>query len=338
LSTQLALRAVRRCRWPEVALVEGAEAVVWPAVGEEDDRVEALPPRADGVAATLSWARPKVLRFETAAPEPLPEMLLVSTLSESGPANFVVRKQYQKGRTAVYDPPVQVHIVERRDLFRVPVSTRVTLPLDGEDLVVYSVDCSIGGMRICPPKAVQMGAELDLRVELGAQKEVALRGVVRHCKPFTGPRGTGRLVLPGDQPMSVGLQFVDLRGDLERQLSYFVGHHQRRLMPKVAAVLPADYRSHGHRQFLEVFTKELSPGDVVLNSPEPHLPGDYIELRLRARREAFSFNGRALSCDLAPGRHGSPPRYLVRVFLEDSGDAAGAGFRKVVRELAVEKT
>ena len=339
MSTELAPRPVRKLQWVDAELVEGTEALLWPAGTAVAADVNELPDPAAGLAAVLSWVRPRVLRFETASPEPLPELLLVSTLSVGGPAQFVVRKSYQVGTTAVCEPPRYIRIVERRDLFRIPVATRVKIASDAADWSLYSLDCSLGGLRICPPQPLDVGTELDVQVQLANGNHVTVRAVVRHCRPYGKAEvaGTGGGSAESSHLSIVGLQFQHLTGELERHLSQFVGYHQRRLMPRVQAVTPVEYRSHGHRQFLEAFSIELSPGDVVFLSPEAHAPGDNMELKLRVRRQDYRFDACALSCDLSPTEEGAPRRYVIRAFFADSGDAAEAQFRKAVRDLAVEK-
>src|SRR5579875_3864685 len=113
MSMQSASRLVRTLPWAQADLVEGTEAFLWPAASPQDAE-EPPPDTATAVRAVLSWARPKVLRFETASPEPLPTLLLVSTFSVEGPALFVVTKTYQIGSTAACEPPRRVYIVERR--------------------------------------------------------------------------------------------------------------------------------------------------------------------------------------------------------------------------------
>jgi len=343
MSTELAPSLVRALPWGEVELVEGTEAVLWPAAGRDPEDFDDLPDPQEGVMAVLSWVRPKILRFETTSPEPLQELLLVSTVAVGGPARFVVQKQYQMGTTAACDPPRSVHIVERRDLFRVPVATRVQVSAPTGEWALYSLDCSLGGLRICPPQPLEVGTEVDVMVSLSGGQEVALRAVVRHCRSYKASRANA----PGAQMAAqgagapelsvVGLKFLRLPSDVERHLSQFVGYHQRRLMPRVQAVTPVEYRSHGRQQFLEAFAVEVSPGDAVVLSYEAHVPGDCMELKVRVGRQETSFKGFVLSCDISPEEEGKPRRYLVRVSFADVGDVAEAQFRKAVRDLAIEK-
>lgn len=339
MSTELAPRPARRLPWAEADLVEGTEALLWPASSAAAADLDELPDPSTGAPAVLSWVRSKVLRFETGSPQPLPELLLVSTVAVGGPAQFVTRKQYQVGNTAVCDPPRYIRIVERRDLFRVPVATKVRLGTASGDMSLHSMDCSLGGLRICPPQPLEVGSEIEVQVELAGGTEVTLPAVVRHCHPYTKPRGR-----PGPDRASaamelsvVGLQFLRLPSDVERHLSQFVGYHQRRLMPRVQAVTPVEYRSHGHRQFLEAFAVEVSPGDAVFLAYDAHQPGDAIELKLRLRGQNYRFDACALSCDVTTEDEGVARRYVVRASFEDTGDAAEAQFRKAVRDLAVEK-
>jgi hypothetical protein len=93
---QTAPRLARRLAWADADLVEGTEALLWPASSEADGDVEELPDRSEACRAVLSWVRPKVLRFEIEPPpRALSELLLVSTLAVGGPAQFVAHKSYQ---------------------------------------------------------------------------------------------------------------------------------------------------------------------------------------------------------------------------------------------------
>ncbi|HXR22688.1 MAG TPA: hypothetical protein VN786_09040, partial [Acidimicrobiales bacterium] len=61
---QTAPRLARRLAWADADLVEGTEALLWPASGLADGEAEELPDRSEASRAVLSWVRPKVLRFE----------------------------------------------------------------------------------------------------------------------------------------------------------------------------------------------------------------------------------------------------------------------------------
>jgi c-di-GMP-binding flagellar brake protein YcgR len=338
MTTELAHRLVRRFAWEESELVEGTEALLWPAASREDAYGEELPDPSEAVQAVVSWVRANIIRFETESPEPLAELLLVSTLAVGGPSQFVVHKQYQVGNTAVCDPPPDILIVERRDLFRVPVATKVKISSESGELSLHSMDCSLGGLRICPSKPLDVGMEVDVSVELAGHTEVMVRAIVRHCRPYG--RGAQQVRGPSVSESNlsiVGLQFLRLPSDVERHLTQFVGYHQRRLMPRVQAVTPVEYRSHGRSQFLEAFAVEVSPGDVVFLAYEAHQPGDSIELKLRLGRHDYKFNACTLSCDLTTEDEGVARRHIIRASLEDAGDAVEAPFRKAVRELAIEK-
>ena len=158
---QTAPRLARRLAWADADIVEGTEALLWPASSEADGDAEELPDRSEACRAVLSWVRPKVLRFEIESPpRALPELLLVSTLAIGGPAQFVARKTYQISTTVACDPPTNITIVERRDLFRLPVAARVTLESESGTWSLYSVHCSVGGIRICAPNPIEVVAEV----------------------------------------------------------------------------------------------------------------------------------------------------------------------------------
>ena len=114
-----------------------------------------------------------------------------------------------------------------------------------------------------------------------------------------------------------GLQFVRVPSDAERHLSQFVGRHQRRLMPRVQAVVPLEYRSHGDRRFLEAFANEVSPGDLVLMARQAHLPGERLELKVRLSRQDFTFNAAAVSCETTVEDEGKTVRHFVKLSFDD---------------------
>jgi hypothetical protein len=178
-------------------------------------------------------------------------------------------------------------------------------------------------LRICPPQPIDIGAEVEVTMDLGSGATVALPAVVRHCE--------------AGFPPSVGLQFVGLTGDLERRLAQFLGHSQRRLMPRVRALVALEYRSHGRPQFVEGLARELSPGDIEMVIYERHSPGDRLELKFRLKRQEFRFQARAVDCEGTGGADGSPLRYVVRVSIDDPGPDVEGRFRKAVRELAIER-
>jgi c-di-GMP-binding flagellar brake protein YcgR len=342
---QTAPRLARKLAWADADLVEGTEALLWPASSEAAAEAEELPDRSEACRAVLSWVRPKVLRFEMEPPpRALPEMLLVSTLAVGGPAQFVVRKTYQISATVACEPPPNITIVERRDLFRIPVAARVTVESASGSWSLYSVDCSVGGIRICPPNPIEVGAEVEVKVELGAGNELILPAVVRHCRPYP-PDARANLVVahgrfdadPDGSPSVAGLEFVRVPSDAERHLSQFVGRHQRRLMPRVQAVVPLEYRSHSDRRFLEGFATELSPGDLVLMARQPHLPGERLELKLRLSRQHFAFDASAVSCETTVEDDGKTVRHFVKVSFDDADAAVEAKFRKAVRELSIDR-
>ena len=50
----------------------------------------------------------------------------------------------------------------------------------------------MGGIRICPPDPIEVGAEVEVKVELSAGKEIILPAVVRHCRPYPPMQGQRR--------------------------------------------------------------------------------------------------------------------------------------------------
>lgn len=344
MSSQMAPRLARKLAWANADLVEGTEALLWPAPSDASADAEELPDPLGACRAVLSWVRPKVLRFEIEAPpQAMPELLLVSTLALGGPAQFVARKSYQISTTVACDPPRYITILERRDVFRVPVATPVTIDSPFGSWSLYSMDCSIGGLRICPPKPLEVGAEVEVKLELGPGRAVTLPAVVRHCRPYVrqGPRpigpDKGRLDAGRDGcPSVAGLQFLRVPSDAQRQLSQFVGRHQRRLMPRVQAVVPVEYRSRGTRYFLEAFAKELSPGDAVLQARQPHWLGERLELKLRLSRQNFKFDACMVACETTMDDDGTA-RHIAKASFDEPGALVEAQFRRAVRELAIEK-
>lgn len=344
MSMQTAPRLVRRLKWADADLVEGTEAMLWPASSAED--AEAPPPdSADAVHGVLSWARPKVLRFETTTPEPLPDLLLVSTLSVDGPAMFVVRKTYQIGPTAACEPPREIHIVERRDLFRVPVAAKVTLAAASRTWELSSLDCSLGGMRVCPPANLAVGSQVEVKVELHNGHVLNLVAEVRHSHLFQplgaaaakAPRlGPARVDSCDACPTIVGLQFLSVPAESERRLGEFVSRHQRRLMPRTRARLPMEYCPEQRAYYLETFASEISPGDLVFETRKAHVPGERMKVRARLGRRDYEF-GSYVVASHSFARDEGGTGHCVRVSLDEGSDAQESLFRKAVRDLAIER-
>jgi len=319
---------VRRLPWAPEHLVEGSEALLWPAPEEtasSDGAPPPLPEPSEAWPAVLSWARSKVVRFELLPPpRPVPELVLASTAGVGGPVRFVVSKSYQVGGTVACEPPRELFLVERRDLFRVPVATRVTIESPAGSWVSYCVDCSLGGLRVPVPCSLDVGSEVRLEVELGASVTIVVDGAVRHCHS-----AGGQAVL--------GVQFARLDPRTEQRLSHFVGSHQRRLLPRVKAAVPVDYGPEGARRRREAVASELSPGDVSFVAREVYSLGERLGLQLRVRRQEFSFGATVLRSELVPDSENDRCRLVCALLDEVSGEAE-AQFRRAVRELALERT
>jgi c-di-GMP-binding flagellar brake protein YcgR len=199
-------------------------------------------------------------------------------------------------------------------------------------------------MRICPPNPLEVGAEVEVKVDLGAGTEIILPAVVRHCRPYnSGPQsslsianGRSGAGLNG-WPSVAGLQFLRVPSDVERHLSQFVGRHQRRLMPRVQAVVPIEYRTYGAKHFLEGFANEVSPGDLVLLARQQHLPGERLEMKVRLARQDFRFDASTVACETVIEDDGKTSRYSVKVSFDEAGPAVEEKFRKAVRELSLER-
>lgn len=340
MSMQVAPHLVRRLSWADADLVEGTEALLWPATSE-DVGDDVPTDSTDAVRAVLSWVRPQILRFEMSSPQPLPGLLLVSTLSVAGPAHFVVRKTYQIGTTVACEPPREINIFERRDLFRVPVAARVTVEAATGTWSLSSMDCSLGGMRVCPPAKLVVGTEVEVRVELHGGHTVTLPAVVRHSRLYLTPGASLKAGATEEGgcdgcPSIVGLQFLQVPGDAERRLADFVSRHQRRLMPRVEARLPLEYCPEQRAYYLETFANEVSPGDLVFETRKPHMPGERMKVRIRLGRRDFEFGSCVVACHSSPRDEGGLSHF-VKASLEEGGEAAESQFRKAVRELAIEK-
>ncbi|MDA8302387.1 MAG: PilZ domain-containing protein [Actinomycetota bacterium] len=314
----------RRVAWADAGLVEGTEVLLWPAANEADAAGGALPAAPEGLAAVLSWVRPEVVRFETATPEPLAELLLASTLAVGGPARFVVRKSYQIGSTAVCEPPEEIYLVERRELFRVLVAAPVSVWAEKGSCSAHSLDCSAGGVRVYLPWPVGKGAEAVVQLELGTGEKLRAVAAARHCSRYP------------DGPWVVGFEFVSLPPSGRRQLSKFLAQQERRLMPRVKSLILVECRSHGRPAFAEGLASELSPGAVVLDLYEAHAPGDAMEVKFRLRRQSFGFSGRVVACTPVADANHKPVRHRVTVCLEAPAGPAEEQVRKALRDLALE--
>jgi hypothetical protein len=343
MSMQLAPRLVRTLPWAQSELVEGTEALLWP-IDDPGAAAEEAPDSAGAFRAVLSWARPQVLRFETATPEPLPELVLASTLAVGGPAQFAVRKTYQIGTTAAFEPPAVVHIVERRDLFRVPVAAPVQLRAETGDWSLHSMDCSLGGLRLCVPAPLEVGSEAEVTVRLLGGCSVTLPVRVRHShlyevepRPVVAHRRPpGEAPTPTPPHYVLGLQFVKLPAEAERRLSEFVGRHQRRLMPKVPGRTPIEYCPGSRRYYLEALASEISPGSVVFESRQGHLPGERLSLRARLGRQDYEFQACVVACQ-GHGHEDGTSTYVLKAFFDEGDETLEAAFRKALRDLAIER-
>jgi c-di-GMP-binding flagellar brake protein YcgR len=305
--------------------VEGTEALIWRAEDEAAAEADELPDPSEAIPAVLSWVRPRVLRFALAPPPlPVPELVLVSTLAVRGPARFVAERAYQVGTTVVCAPPAELFIFERRDLFRLPVATHVSIETPQGTMSTYSMDCSLGGLRVCVPGSLEVGTQVKVNVDLGSHESVVVRAAVRHCRPL-------------EEHAIAGLQFLDLRPDVERRLSNFVGHHQRRLLPRVHAVVPVEYCPQNGRRFREGVASELSPGDVIFVAREAHLPGERMALQLRVSGKLYTFGASVVSSEDTVDDDEMSQRHLVRASLDDMSEMDQAQFRKAVRELALDR-
>jgi c-di-GMP-binding flagellar brake protein YcgR len=313
--------------------------MLWAVDGDSVDPAGEMPDESAGVRAVVSSVKRSVLRFTAETAEPLGDTLLVSTVAVGGPATFVVQKSHQGGTTIVCDAPSDVYVVERRYLFRVPVAAPVTVKAPEGTWSLYTLDCSLGGLCICPPKPLEVDSEVDVNLQLGSavvslRAVVSLHAVVRHSRPFCVAANCPQLECDAC-PSVTGLQFLEVPSDVERQLDTFIGRHQRRLMPRVQAVVPVEYRSKDRKYFIETGTRELSPGDMVLMVHQAYLPGDRMELKLRLNRQDFVFQACVITCHSTGDER--EHQYNVKVSIDDVDDALEAQFRKAVRDLAVER-
>ncbi len=288
------------------------------------DGVPETPDPSEAWPAVLSWVKPKIISFELAPPPvPVPEVVLASTAAVEGPAHFVVRKAYQTGTTVACDPPRVLYVAERRDLFRLPVATRVRIQSGQGKWSTYTMDCSLGGLRVAVPGSLEIGTEVRLDLELGTGETAVVEAAVRHCHPL------------GEHAI-VGLQFLEVGPRTEHRLAAFVNHKQQRLLPRVHATVPVDYGPEGGRPRREAMASELSPGDVIFVAGEAHAPGERLGLQLRVSRHEFAFVATVVSSGPVPAGDGS--RYqVVRASLDDVSAEVQAQFRRAVRELALER-
>ncbi len=315
----------RRVAWEDASLVEGTEAVLWPASSEDDAAEGPLPEASEGAAAVLSWVSAKVLRFETASPQPLAELLLASTLAVGGPARFVVHKNYQMGNTAVCDPPGQIFLVERRELFRVLVAVPMSVSTGTMKCSVHSIDCSSGGARAYLPAPVDVGSQVVVELGIGDDGPLKAETTVRHCRKVK------------EELWVAGFEFLNLPAGADRRLSQFLALQERRLMPRVSSVTLVEYRSHGRPVFREGLANELTPGSLVLGLHEEHLPGDLVEVNVRLRRQSFAFSGRVVASSPVLDDNQVVVRHKVTVCLDQQVRATEDEFRRAVRDLALEK-
>lgn len=339
MSMQTVPRLVRRLAWAQAELVEGCEALLWPATGPEAAEEE-LPDRSRAFRAVVSWVRPQIIRFETAAPEPLPQVMLVSALAVGGPAQFVVRKTYQVGNTAAYEPPAGIYVVERREFFRAPVAVRLGVEAPGLSWSGRSLDLSQGGLRFCLPAAVEVGTELTVTVGLQAGRTVALAAVVRHSRPYFARKGR---VKPGEpvpgttdaSPSVVGVQFLNVAYEAERRLNDFLSRHQRRLVPRLSARIWVEYCPEGRVYYLEALGSELSPGDLVFQTRKPYLPGARMKVKVHLGRKEFEMDATLIDCRTTVKDDGTF-QHEVKASFDDCGPAQEPQFRKAVRDLVME--
>jgi len=319
----------RRFPWAPRHLVEGTDALLWPAsaAGLDASGAPAAHTAIDpGEAwpAVLSWVRSRVVRFELLPPpRPVPEVVLASTMAVEGPVRFVARRAYQVGRTVACDPPEELLVAERRDLFRLAVAAPVTIGSPAGRWATYCVDLSLGGLRVPVPSPLAAGTEVGVTLGLGRGEAVAIGAVVRHCE------GAGGIVL-------AGVEFQAMSPRTEQRLCYFVGSHQRRLLPRAQVGAVVDYWPEGGGRHREAPARELSPGDVAFVVREARPVGERLGLHLRLNRHDYDFGATVVSCGPALGP-GDADHYLVRASLDEMSEEAQGRFRRAVREAAIER-
>ena len=209
--------------------------MLWRAPSEEAANTEEMPDPSEGLVAVVSWVRPKVLRFALRPPpQPVPDLVLVSTLAVTGPARFVAHRSYQIGNTVVCVPPEELYIYERRDPSGCPwPCTSQSSPRRGPGAPTR---WTAPGRRTCVrTRLARSGHEVKLNVQLGTDEAVALQAVVRHCRPF-------------EEHAIAGLQFIELCRSRAAP-GAVRGEPSAPPLPRVHAVVPVEYRSEKERRF-----------------------------------------------------------------------------------------
>jgi c-di-GMP-binding flagellar brake protein YcgR len=228
---------------------------------------------------------------------------------------------------------------EKRDLFRVPVATRVQVNAAQGHWLGYSVDCSLGGLGVCVPVLVEIGTEMEVDIELSGSTSVALRGVVRHRRAIAiGPADEpGSAAAGEDEGCVAGLQFLSVPRAVERRLTEFISHHQRRLMPRVSTPVPFEYRLEGDRRTWEGEVQELSPGDAIFVGQGPHRPGARLQVRVEVGHQDYGFDACVVDSSTAEQSDSDYPAHTVRASFDEHEELTEERFRQAVRDLAIER-